>query len=586
MTKLCDPVDDPGLFNVLIDQVTFGANGNDVPCEETLGAYPRAVGTKTISLTAGTDTNLADYITTFGGAARIGGNCDEQGMITLVQQSDKVCVIMSVRLGLTDATLTLTKNCNTPGDQSQFEFKVGDLSLATLACGESTTAPIPLAPGPYTVREVGIPPASNADYTTNISGDCAANGSITLEPGQDAHCTFTNTRIPPTTTLRIDKACLPTEDTGRFNLTIDGVVKGSNVACGGTTGPLPVKPGAYTVGESGASGYTVVIGGDCASDGTVTIAAGQNLTCLVTNVHAGTPYAELSVAKICIPAYDGGRFALTVDGQTTTDRACGERFGPVAVVPGPHHVGESAGTGTDLVDYATSIGGGCAADGSITLAAGQSATCTITNVRRGFNLNLGTAQITIVKQCTPAGVTDRFQLSVDQTVFQDMKCGDSTGPVTVSTGDHSVGEVPVGGASDQFTATVTGDCSSDGRITLTAGQHATCTVTNVRRRVPPPPRPPARCYELSVSPQTVGAGALVPITAHVHLDGESIQGVRVYAAGPGVSGVRTTGADGRALFLLRLDRAGVLTLTIRQPYACPPPDPRKVAVLGALSFTG
>ena len=86
----------------------------------------------------------------------------------------------------------------------------------------------------------------------------------------------------------------------------------------------------------------------------------------------------------------------------------------------------------------------------------------------------------------------------------------------------------------------------------------------------------------------VGTGQRVAILAHVRLHRTPVQGVRVYAAGPGVLGVETTNRNGAALFLLRLRHAGILTLRIRRPYACPPPGARKIGILGASqpSLTG
>jgi hypothetical protein len=49
-----------------------------------------------------------------------------------------------------------------------------------------------------------------------------------------------------------------------------------------------------------------------------------------------------------------------------------------------------------------------------------------------------------------------------------------------------------------------------------------------------------------------------------------------------VSAVRTTGLNGRALFLLRLHRPGILRLTIRTPFECPAHPPKKIGVLGRI----
>ena len=182
--------------------------------------------------------------------------------------------------------------------------------------------------------------------------------------------------------------------------------------------------------------------------------------------------------------------------MTALDENCGGRVGPLALLPGTHHVGETAGAGTNLSDYSRVIGGACRADGSIRLRAGQSKTCTITNVRHGTP----TAVLTVRKRCRPANDGGRFVLAVDEQTFPGMRCGQSTGPVTVATGTHHVGEVaePLN-IADNYETRFVGDCAADGAITLRANQHATCTVINTRiRRVnaaqrparrPRPPRP-------------------------------------------------------------------------------------------------
>jgi hypothetical protein len=56
----------------------------------------------------------------------------------------------------------------------------------------------------------------------------------------------------------------------------------------------------------------------------------------------------------------------------------------VDLTPGSYIAGETAGTGTVLSDYVTNISGDCAANGSVTLALGESKTCTITNTKKGM----------------------------------------------------------------------------------------------------------------------------------------------------------------------------------------------------------
>jgi hypothetical protein len=588
ITKLCNPPDDPGRFDLLVNGDPLGgAAGTDVPCGGTTGSIQVPAGTHRVSESAGTDTSLGDYTST------INGDCAPDGSITLVAGETATCTITNTRRPAPPpATLTVHKVCNPANDPGQFEIHVtGPLvrgrSVASLACGESI-GPVQVAPGSYVLSEAGVPPTSLADYTTIISGDCATNGSITLAAGDSASCTFTNTRIPPTTTLRVDKLCVPAGDDGHFKILIASVagepLHRAAVRCGGTTGPVHVAPGAYVVRERGADGthvtdYDRYIGRDCQSDGTVTVAAGDEAICTILNVRHGTAPkpAGLTVTKICVPADDGGRFNLTINALTARDVPCGGKFGPVAVPPGQHRVGESAGTGTSLSDYTTTIGGACAADGSVTLGAGQLATCTITNTRAGEQ----TGTIEIQKQCSPAGTPGHFQIELDGQVFRSVACGESTGSVVIGTGDHQIGEVSVGNITGRFETTIGGDCSASGSFTVTPGRHVTCVITNTLVPIKPPLKPPHACYTLSVARRAVAVGRRVLVVARVHLGRRPIPGVRVYAVGLRVSVVRTTGRRGRALFLLSFHRRGVLRVSIRRAFDCPKPPPKKVGIVGA-----
>src|SRR5215471_5631513 len=93
---------------------------------------------------------------------------------------------------------------------------------------------------------------------------------------------------------------------------------------------------------------------------------------------ATLPPPRLTITKLCVPANDPGRFNLLVNGAphggaAGTNVPCGGTTGSVQVAPGTYTVSESPGTGTSLGDYTATIGGDCAADGTITLGLGDSA---------------------------------------------------------------------------------------------------------------------------------------------------------------------------------------------------------------------
>src|SRR6185369_4614166 len=92
--------------------------------------------------------------------------------------------------------------------------------------------------------------------------------------------------------------------------------------------------------------------------------------------------STLTVNKTCVPSNDPGKFNLRIDGNTAgtgADALCGGTTGQVTVTAGSHTVSETAGTGTSLSNYASLIGGDCAANGTVSVAAGENKVCTITN---------------------------------------------------------------------------------------------------------------------------------------------------------------------------------------------------------------
>jgi N-acetylneuraminic acid mutarotase/glucose/arabinose dehydrogenase len=93
---------------------------------------------------------------------------------------------------------------------------------------------------------------------------------------------------PATARLTVNKVLVPSGDTGRFDLRVDDVTKAAGVGDGGTTGPLTLAAGRHTVSEAAAAGtnladYTRSFSGDCGPDGTVTLTAGDDKTCTITN---------------------------------------------------------------------------------------------------------------------------------------------------------------------------------------------------------------------------------------------------------------------------------------------------------------
>jgi hypothetical protein len=296
--------------------------------------------------------------------------------------------------------------------------------------------------------------------------------------------------------------------------------------------------------------------------------------------------AELTVLKLCAPSTDGGRFTLQIHDVAEYEVGCGGKVGPLPLLAGTFHVGESAGADTVLSDYESVIGGDCHADGSIELTAGTSATCTITNIRHGTP----TAVLTVVKQCRPAHENGQFVLDINELEFDGIRCGQSTGPITLGVGTHLVGEVATSPAiGDEFKTEFGGDCAASGAITLAANQRATCTVTNIRIHHPPPPRPPlSDCYTVTAAPPTLLVGQRGTIETRVALRGAPVQDVLVRLAGAGISRSGQSGADGVVRFNVLPRAPGRLSVTTPRQYGCPPAKVTHIAVhrVSPPPFTG
>jgi hypothetical protein len=248
---------------------------------------------------------------------------------------------------------------------------------------------VTLDAGTYNVTETGP-----AGYSASFTADCS--GSIAN--GETRTCTVTNDDIQPQ--LIVIKHVINdnggTALAGDFTISVSGSSP-SPASFPGAEAPgtsVAVNAGSYDLSETGPGGYAPSFSADC----TGSIAVGETKTCTVTNDDIAP---TLTVIKVLLPTSDTGKFNLQIDGLTkATNVGNNGTTGPVAVNVGAHTVSETAGTGTSLANYVTTIGGDCNADGTITLALAENKTCTITNARRGT--------IIVEKQTNPNAAPGSF----------------------------------------------------------------------------------------------------------------------------------------------------------------------------------
>jgi hypothetical protein len=239
-----------------------------------------------------------------------------------------------------------------------------------------------------------------------------------------------------------------------FSLTLGGDPVLSGVA-------VDVNPGTYEAGETQLAGYTFAgFSGDCGDDGKTTVALGDHKTCTLTN---NDDQATITVIKEVINDNGGlagpNDFGLMLDGSGTTSGT------PVDVDPGTHTAAEAGLAGYTF----TGFSGDCDTNGDITIALGQSLTCTLTNndqaatlvvIKHVINDNGGTA------------VASDFTLDSGGTNDSpDDFAGDELGTtVSLDAGSYGVTETGPPG----YTRSDSADCSG----TIALGETKTCTVTN------------------------------------------------------------------------------------------------------------
>ena len=243
-------------------------------------------------------------------------------------------------------------------------------------------------PGPYQLTET--PPTGWA--ASPWGGNCSATGALTITAGTtNVTCDITNTRQ---STVTIDKVTVPSTDQTSFPFTASPGLAPAAFNLADSTAPQSfanIAPNtAYTFAEAVPAGYALVTSGagctPTASGVTVTPIPGQTVACTFTNTKLGSITIDKTAAggdatfEITEPTL-GGQNVTTTRGTGTVTYA--------NVLPGTYDFGETPLPGWIAGDF----GGSCAANGTITIVAGQAATCSITNTRQ--------ATISVTKATAP-----------------------------------------------------------------------------------------------------------------------------------------------------------------------------------------
>ena len=323
--------------------------------------------------------------------------------------------------------------------------------------------------GTYTLSESAAP----TGYTNGTSYSCVKNqggavdgNSITLALGDTAVCSITNTDIAPQLTVikHVINDSGGTAVAGGFTMNVTATQPSDDsfpgVESPGTT--ITLDAGAYSVAETGPAGYTESDSADCSG----TIAVGESKTCTITN---DDQQAYLIVDKTVINDNGGNavadQFLLTVDSGVALDGVA------VPVNPGVHTTGETLSPGYTQGAW----GGDCNTNASVTVALGETKTCTITNNDIAPKLHL---RKVVVNDNGGTATAADFTLTADGTGSNDLS---GTSPVDSGAGLLADTWALSESGAPSYTASAwvcVGGKQTGSSIKVDVGGEATCTITN------------------------------------------------------------------------------------------------------------
>lgn len=209
----------------------------------------------------------------------------------------------------------------------------------------------------------------------------------------------------------------------------------------GTTYSL--SAGTYKISEDVNIGYTQSFSGDCDATGNITLAAGDDKTCTITNDDIAPLVGTINVVKIVIN--DNGRnknvadFPLFVNGVVVISGITNTFSAPVSYLV----------TETKDSNYTQIFSGDCSVNGNINLAPGDNKFCIITNNDTQTNSGGGPYVVPVPPLIAVLKVPDPLSLPL------------GPGQVNYTYSLRNIGTVPV------TNITMVGDTCSP--ITLTFG---------------------------------------------------------------------------------------------------------------------
>ena len=524
---------DATLKGLTLSGIDFGTFASDT--ESYSATVPYRLSQTAVIPTA--NHSGARYVT------KLGGVSDADGAVSLAVGSNVITVVVTAEDGSTTKTYTVSVTRATPSTDATLKgLTLNGIDFGTFASGtESYTATVA-----YDVAQtlvLATPNDPRARYVTKIGGVLARpNGlwtEVSLTTGANVitiEVTAEDGTTEKTYTVTVTRAAASTDAT-LSGLTLSGIDFGTFASSTETyTAEVTNNPTETavtpTVNHSGAT-YIIKIGGVTDSDGTVTLADGDNLITVEVTAEDGTTTKTytVTVTRLVTSEQTEASTDATLSGLTLS----GVDFGPFAsgtesyTANVAYSVSQTTVTSTvndDGASYVIKLSGETDADGTVSLAVGSNVITIEVTAEDGETTRTYTVTVTRAAPSTDATLSALTLSGVD---FGTFSSGTTSNSATVANGMSQTTVTPTVNDSDaSYVIKLGGVTDSDGTVSLAVGSNVitveviaeddttkrTYTVTVTRAA---PPSSDASLKSLSLSGISIGTFSSVTTTYSVQV---------------------------------------------------------------------
>ncbi len=402
--------------------------------------------------------------------------------------------------------LVIAKDAGTGVTTPTFSFTTTNPAATRSINGTGSASALPVliaSPPATTVTEAAVTNWSLTAISCKFDDGTTSTGTVDLnnrkvtgvaiQSGKVTTCTFTNRPVRPKLTV----TKVVNNDNGGTKVVADfPLFVGATSVTSGVQGTFDA--GNYTVSETQQTGYSGVISGDCAADGSITLALGDVKSCTITNTD-NPPVLRL---RKTVDNGDGGNAAITdwtlnadkvptgapieltgttpVDSNATTFQigtyALSETGGPTGYTPGTWSCALTATPATAVT----------VTNSQVAIGLGQDVTCTINNDDVAPSLTLKKIVVndnggSALASAWTLTATGSGGFSGVGTQNADVTKNDASKTANVKSNvQYTLSE---SGAPTGYSAGTIWSCSggtfvSPDKITLDEGASATCSITN------------------------------------------------------------------------------------------------------------